>query len=212
MAAMRWFGIFAGLLLLLPPLMAVARPVSYADGWMFMQMNDHMEHAAVLHYSPTAYYAVGLRSEYQREDEDWVHTLVYNRLLQRWNAADSQGNLYLQSGLGMAEHAGDIEPAASVGLEADWESRRLYVAYENRYLYAGEVEKSFAHKVRFGFAPYLAGYDDLNTWLMVQVDHHPAGRDNVVVTPFVRLFTAEALGEFGVSNHKDVMLNLTLQF
>lgn len=179
---------------------------------MLMQMNDHSKHSVMASYSPTAQYAVGLRSEYMREDEDWVHTATYNRLLKRWNGADSQGNLFLQTGLGVAEHRGEIDPAASLGLEADWETRRIYFSYENRYLYAGDVEQSFSHKARAGFAPYVGDYDDIHTWLMVQIDHHPTERDNVMVTPFVRLFTQEVLGEIGISNKKDVMFNVTFQF
>jgi hypothetical protein len=191
---------------------ASARPVSYPDGWMFMTMNDHMEYSNMLSYSPTAQYAVGVRTDYMREDEDWLHTVTYNRLLKRWNAPDSQGNLFLQTGVGAAQHSDDIDPAATLGIEADWETRRIYFSYENRYIYAGNVERSFSHKARAGIAPYLGGYDDIHTWLMVQIDHHPSERDNVVVTPFVRLFNQELLGEVGISHKGDVMFNATYQF
>lgn len=179
---------------------------------MLMTMHDHMEYSNMVSYSPTAHYAVGVRSDYMREDKDWLHTATYNRLLQRWNAPDSQGNLFLLTGLGAAEHYSEVDPAVTLGLEADWETRRIYFSYENRYIYAGDVEKSFSHKARAGIAPYIGGYDDLHTWLMIQIDHHPAERDNVVVTPFVRLFTQQLLGEIGISNKGDVMLNATLQF
>jgi hypothetical protein len=194
------------------PVGAFARPVSYPDGWMLMTMNDHMEYSNMLSYSPTAKYAVGIRSDYMREDKDWIHTATYNRLLKRWNAPDSQGNLFLQTGLGAAQHGDDIDPAATLGLEADWETRRIYFSYENRYIYAGDVERSFSHKARAGVAPYIGDYEDLHTWLMVQIDHHPSERNNVVITPFVRLFTQEVLGELGISNKGDVMVNATLQF
>jgi hypothetical protein len=191
---------------------ADARPVSFPDGWMLMSMNDHMEHSFMLSYSPTAKDAFGVRSDYMRDEEHWVHTAIYNRLLQRWNAADSQGNLFLQTGLGAAYDGRNTDPAASIGLEADWETRRIYFSYENRLLYAGDVEQSFSHKARAGFAPYEGDYDDLHTWLMVQVDHHPKSDDKVVVTPFIRVFTQEVLAEFGISDKKDVMLNVTFQF
>lgn len=189
-----------------------ARPVSYPDGWMFMTMNNGSEYSNMLSYSATAQYAVGVRSDYLRKDQDWVHTLTYNRLLKRWNAPDSQGNLFLQTGAGAAYHGDEIDPAATLGIEADWETRRIYFLYENRYIYAADVERSFSHKARVGVAPYLGNYDAIHTWLMVQVDHQPNERDNVVVTPFVRLFTQELLGEAGISNKGDVMFNVTYQF
>lgn len=198
-------------LVILPP-SAQARPVSYPDGWMIMQMNDHMENSLMASYSPTAKDAVGVRTDYMREDEHWLHTVTYNRLLKRWNAEHSQGNLFLQSGAGFAEDHGDKDAAATAGIEADWETRRIYFSYENRFIYAGDIEQSFSHKARAGFAPYAGSYDDLHTWLMVQVDHHPQERDNVVITPFVRLFNTDALAELGISNKRDILFNLTLQF
>jgi hypothetical protein len=194
------------------PASAFARPVSYPDGWMYMTMNDHMSYSNMLSYSPTAYDAIGIRSDYMREDKDWLHTATYNHLLKRWNASDSQGNLFLLTGLGAAQHGDAVDPAATLGFEADWETRRIYFSYENRYIYAGDIERSIWQKARTGIAPYIGGYDDIHTWLMVEVDHHPSLRDNVVVTPFVRLFNQQALGELGISNKGDVMFNATLQF
>jgi hypothetical protein len=118
----------------------------------------------------------------------------------------------LQTGIGAAQHGDDVDPAATLGFEADWETRRIYFSYENRYIYAGDVERSFSHKARAGIAPYIGGYDAMHTWLMLQIDHHPGERDNVVATPFLRLFTQEVMGELGISHKGDVMFNATLQF
>lgn len=206
---MKWM--LATLIALLP-LASQARPISYPEGRMLMGMVDHTGSSLMASYSPTARDAVGIRSDYMSEDEDWLHTITYNRLLKRWNAADSQGNVYLLTGLGAAYHGDDSNPAGTLGIEADWETRRIYFSYENRYIAAGNIETSYSQKFRAGIAPYVGDYDDVHTWLMVQVDHHPALDDNVVVTPFVRLFNEDVLGEFGISNKKDVMFNLTYQF
>ncbi len=170
------------------------------------------ESAAMASYSPTARDALGVSSLYLRDDEDWIHTATYNRLLARWNKADSQANLFLLSGLGVAEHAGDTNLAGVIGMEADWETRRLYVSYENRYIYAGDIEQSYSHKARVGVAPYVGGYDDIHSWLMLQVDHQPDMGEEWVVTPLIRLFNQEVLGEFGISHKGDVMVNVTWQF
>jgi hypothetical protein len=205
-------NLFFVFLVVILPVKLQAKPVSFPDSWMIMQMNNHMAHSVEAIYSPTARYAFGVRSEYMREGEEWVHSGVYNRLLKRWNAPDSQGNLYMLTGLGVAQNRGDTEPAISAGMAADWETRRIYFAYENRYLHADNVSASFSQMGRVGFAPYVGGYDDIHTWLILQVNHHPELKDNIVVTPIIRLFNTSVLGEVGISHKKDVLFNITYQF
>ena len=191
---------------------ASARPVSYPDGWMLMSMNNASENSLMLSYSPTAKDAFGVRSDYRRDEKYWLHTAIYNRLLQRWNRPNSQANIFLQAGAGFGKKGSRAEPAASIGLEADWETRRFYLSYENRFIAAGSIERDFTHKARFGVAPYVAGYNGLHSWLMVQIEHQPDKSHSVTVTPLVRVFTTDVLGEIGISSKSDVMINLTLQF
>jgi len=63
-----------------------------------------------------------------------------------------------------------------------------------------------------GIAPYLANYNDLNTWLMFQVDHHPAKHDHFVATPLIRFFYKTYLLEVGYGSDNHVMVNWTVQF
>ena len=177
-----------------------------------MQMNDGFENSLMLSYSPTAKDAIGLRTDYMRNDDVLLNTLTYNRLLKRWNQPESQGNLFLLTGLGAAEGNGNIDPAATLGIEADWETRRIYFSYENRLIGSSAIDDSFSQKFRTGFAPYVADYDAVHTWLMVQIDHRPSHDDEITVTPFIRLFNTEVLGELGISSKKDVMFNVTFQF
>jgi hypothetical protein len=179
---------------------------------MAMTMNDHMQYSNQLSYSPTARDGVGGRVDYLREQDVWLEAATYNRLMARWNAPGSQANLFLLTGLGSAQQGDDSHLAGTIGIEADWETRRYYASYENRYLNAGSVERLFTQQARVGIAPYAARYDEIQPWFMLQVDHHPTMRDNVVVTPLLRLFTPQALGEFGISNRGDVLANATLQF
>lgn len=191
---------------------AQARPVSYAGGWMAMTMNDGMENSNLLSYSPTARDAIGVRSDYLRDDDAWMHAINYNRLLKRWNEADSQANIYMLSGAGVATR-GDTRGAVGwLGMEADWESRRYYVGYENRVIGSGVVEESFMQRARVGVAPYIANYDGWHPWLMLQVDHRPGNDNELVVTPLLRVFNSEVLGEAGISSAGDVLFNVTTQF
>ena len=61
-------------------------------------------------------------------------------------------------------------------------------------------------------APYLAKYNDLNTWIMFQVDHHPAKHDHFVATPLIRFFYKTYLFEVGYSSNQHIMVNWQIQF
>lgn len=177
-----------------------------------MQMNDHNKSSAHIHYSPTAKDSIGWRGELLREENTQLHTIQYNRLLKRWNMPNSQANTYLKLGLGAAEQDDNWDPAGTIGFAADYETQRIFVGYENRFLRAGDFQDGFTQSFRAGFAPYIGSYDDLHTWLMLDVEHQPEEQDNFIITPMARFFYHEYLAEIGVSEEKDVMLNWIVRF
>ena len=194
-----------------------ARPVSYPGGWTMMVMNNGDANSAHIHYSPTARTSVGVRSEYRREGEYWLNSVQMNNLLKRWNATDSQANFYLKSGVGIAysdegEFDGETDAAAFTGIAADWEDRRFFVSYENRYIEAGDIDDSYMQSSRIGVAPYIGNYGDLHTWLMLQVDHVPESDEKVSVTPLVRFFKGVHMMETGISNQGNVLFNYIARF
>lgn len=192
---------------------AQARPVSYKDGWMAMTMNDPWSNSAMLLYSPTATTAIGPFIEHYRDTDGELAGLQFNWLAKRWNNPDSQGNIYLLTGAGMANDDGDARMGGYIGTELDWEDRRYYISYENRYTAAGEdVKEEYQQKARIGIAPYVAEFGSLHTWLMLQVDHMPEDKDHVTLTPLVRLFKGPVLGELGISNHGETLFSLTATF
>lgn len=203
----------AAVALALATLPAQARPVSYPGGWTAMQMHDADATTLHLHYSPTVNYSVGYKAEYWR-DGDWqFHGLQLNNLLKRWNMPGAQANAYLKTGLGAALKGDDQTAAGFAGLAADWETRRYFTSYENRYTEAGgAVEGFFMQKARLGIAPYIGDYGVLHTWLMLQVVHMPERDDPVTVTPMVRLFKDVYMAEFGISHRGDVMANMVIRF
>ena len=176
-----------------------------------MQMNDHDSNSLHLHYSPTAKDSIGYYGELLREENIKLHTMQYNRLLKRWNMEDAQANAYLKVNLGAAENSNDWDLAARIGFSADYETRRIFFSYENKYTDAGSFD-AFNQTTRIGFAPYEAGYEDLNTWLMLQVNHDPEKRDNIVVTPLVRMFYGEYLWEVGYSDNDQILFNWIARF
>ena len=204
-----------GLCLLALP--AEARPVSYPGGWTAMVMNSGDANSVHLHYSPTAYTSVGVRSEYRRANEYQLNSVQMNNLIKRWNSKNSQANFYLKSGVGVAysdagDFDGETEAAGFTGIALDWEDRRYFTSYENRYIEAGDIDSSFMQSARVGIAPYIGDYGDLHTWLMLQVDHVPESDEQITVTPLVRLFKDVHLLEAGMSNQGDVLFNYILRF
>lgn len=192
---------------------AYAKPISYVNGFMVMQENDETGNTLSLDYTIDPKLAVGLYAKQENGGKEFktIGPQV-NTLIKRWNLPEGQGNIFNMSGAGVSRYHGDNEFSAWTGFLADYETRRIFTSYELRLMYAGDIEKSAWQRARVGFAPYVAGYDDLNTWLMVQVDHHPAKPDNVVVTPLVRFFYKTTLVEAGYSSNDRVMFNWLLQF
>lgn len=192
---------------------AQAKPISYVGGTMVMQENDETGHTVALDYTVTPKLAVGLYAKKEAGGDDF-YTVgpQVNTLIKRWNLPDGQGNIFNMTGAGITHDGSDNEASVWTGFLADYETRRIFISYEPRFMYAGDIDKSFWQRARVGVAPYLANYDDLNTWLMVQVDHHPTKDDNVVVTPLVRFFYKTTLIEAGYSSNDHLMFNWQLQF
>jgi hypothetical protein len=192
---------------------AQAKPLSYVGGTMLMQENDETGHTLNLDYTFNPHFALGLYSKYEiGGDEFWMAGPQLNTLLKRWNLPHGQGNIFAMTGGGLARQGSRNEPAAWLTLLADYETRRVFFSYEPRVMYAGNIEKSFWQRAYAGFAPYLAEYEDLNTWLLIRVDHHPAKPDAFVVTPVIRFFYKTIWLEAGYSSNNHIMVNWTVQF
>lgn len=191
-----------------------AKPLSYVGGTMVMQENDETGHTLSVDYTFDPHFALGLYSKYEinQNDEFWMAGPQLNTLLKRWNLPEGQGNLFLMTGGGEARQGNRNEPAAWLTLLGDYETRRLFFSYESRFTYARDIEKSVWQRAYGGFAPYLADYEQLNTWLLLRVDHHPAKHDHFVVTPVIRFFYKTIWLEAGYSSNNHVMVNWIVQF
>lgn len=190
-----------------------AKPLSYVGGTMVMQENDETGNTLTVDYTFDPHFALGL---YAKRDvggkEFYTIGPQLNTLLKRWNLPDGQGNIFSMTGAGAARQGSANEPAAWAALLADYETRRLFFSYEPRLMYARDIETSFWQRAYAGFAPYLANYDELNTWLLIRVDHHPAKKEAFVITPVLRFFYKTIWLEAGYSSNNHVMVNWTVQF
>jgi hypothetical protein len=192
---------------------AQAKPLSFVGGTMVMQENDETGHTLSLDYTFTPVTALGF---YIKQEENGKEILMltpeFNTLLKRWNLPNGQGNIFNMTGAGLAHYRGNNQPCLWTAFLADYESRRWFFSYEPRFVWDGDIEKSFWQRARIGIAPYLAKYKDLNTWLMLQVDHHPAKHDHFVTTPLIRFFYKTYLFEVGYSSNQHIMVNWQIQF
>lgn len=189
-----------------------ARPVSYPGGVTLMQTNEASVHGLHLHYSPTFRYSIGYKAEYWEKEDLQFHGLQFNYLVKRWNAPASQANLYFKSGVGQASVNEVRDIAAFSGIAMDWEDRRYFISYENRFFSAEGIDQLFTQKTRAGIAPYIGDYGDLHTWVMLQVDHEPEGDSPITVTPLLRFFKNEYLAEIGINDDGEGLFNLIVRF
>ncbi len=177
-----------------------------------MTENQGAEHNLDVIYTLTPHFGMGVHVATDTDDDITHIALAANGLLWRGNYPDAQANIFLLSGVGYSEDDHTSSALAYAGIETDWENRRFYTQYQNRYLYAGDVEKNFEQKVRLGVAPYIGEAGELHTWLIFQADHTPEEKENITLTPLVRMFYTTHLMEIGSSLDGDFLFNYTYQF
>ena len=189
-------------LLLLSPNLAAANPVSFKDGWGIMPATGKDWTDLTVNYSLTNRYAIGL-SEYFRRGSSSTATFdigQFNYLVKRWNEMDSQANIYASAGLGARRAStGDECFAAYTAIEANYETRRVYTLLSGESLWSTEENAFNRLRYRAGVAPYEAPFDELQTWLFVQVDYMPEFEETAEVTPLVRFFYNNYALEIGAS-------------
>ena len=198
---------------LLIPALAHARPVSYQEGVTLIQKNNVNRNSLLVHVSPTAKYSIGYRGEYWRDAGFQFHGAQFNRLLKRWNRKAAQANVYLKAGAGVIQDQDDTFALSGfLGFATDWENRRFFTAYENRIYDAGNIERFFFQRARVGVAPYVGDYGDLHTWFMLQVESNPEFNNEILITPVLRFFKGDYLGEIGVNQNGNPLLNFIIRF
>ncbi len=195
----------------------IARPISYPGGWTVMQSNNWELSRLHIHYSPEKNYSIGLSVEDFRQSDLYNINFQWNYLLNRRNTKNSQRNMYLRTQLGVISDDDRVEERIAMGFSLDWETRRYFLSYDNEVRYADVFDNgSFHQKARAGIAPYIAGYNKLHTWIMLQVEHHPEQPElkdtKFLVTPLLRFFKGSYLFEIGADNDSDVLFNWIVRY
>jgi hypothetical protein len=196
--------------------MAQAAPMGFAGSAMTMADYDESWRMLSANYALTRSDAIGaslseLRPQSAAQHETLTQ-LEYVRLLKRWNLSDAQANVWLFGGLGQLDR-GDAGShlAWSPGIQADYETTRLYAAATARLYRAGTVERD-QYSVRAGFSFYQASYDEPQPWLIVDARRMVGLYDGWEVTPMLRIIHKRFFIEGGVSDRGNLRANLMVTF
>jgi hypothetical protein len=191
---------------------AWAHPVIYKGGWVFQgsfmpEMNEMR-----VGYSVNSRLAVVSNSNYFKNNNDYQdYTLGVNFLAKRWLQQDSQGNIYLGVHGGYFADDNDEGEAYHSMVMADWESRVHYVVFKSKG-YFWDDKSEYDYMFRYGFAPFVAGMNTLQTWLILQAYYFEPQSQNVVLTPMIRFFYKNVLWEVGYSTRGQSFLTLMVHY
>lgn len=179
---------------------ANAHPVSFKDGFGIMPGYSLDRKELELNYSFTSDTAAAINLiEIEKSDSKLRFILPQvNHKFFRRNAPESQANLYGSLGLGGVREDGGSELAGIAAIQADYETRRIYTLIAGEHIQTDNLNLN-RFRYRFGVAPYLADFEDLNTWLIGQVEYTPQLDEEWTVVPMVRFFYSNYLLEVGAS-------------
>lgn len=192
---------------------AQAHPVAYegARQWISGVSGDAFN--LEFYQSYTARTAWGFHSmAFDRAENDGFAALQHNWLLKRWNLSDAQANIYAGLGAGAAKREGASAELAGVGFfRADYETRRIYTALEAKGM-ASEAFDRGVFSAEAGFAPYLAEFDELNTWFIIQAKHVTGMDGDVDIIPKLRFFKNNIFVEIGATHRGKPVASVMIHF
>ncbi|MFA6238216.1 MAG: hypothetical protein WC635_12860 [Bacteriovorax sp.] len=204
------------LLSMLFPVMGRAHPVAYADSNSIMAWNSKEMSDWVYTHTFTPYYSLSARAQRINtlEGERTFYFPHLSFLLKRWNELDSQANIYLSFGHGGEKIQKSFKDISFLAFETDWESRKYYVSFREEALltYKKNGRNLYLSKLRGGFAPYLAEFNELNSWFIVEVKKMNRGKESYDLTPYIRLFYHNVLAEVGFSHKGEAKFNFMVHY
>lgn len=181
--------------------LASAHPVSFKGGVGIMSYNSHKMNELQVGYSYN--HRLALAHSYLREAKSEFYIPRVNFLMKRWNETDSQANIYLSVGSGLEKFNLTNTPVHLGEFSIDWESRKYYTSLQHLYLRRDNTRNlalplaDYNHtKLRLGFAPFLADYEDLNIWFITQFDKHNEDTQ-IEALQFLRFYRKNVLWEIG---------------
>lgn len=195
---------------------ALARPISYAGGHMLMVEHEPDVDRFSYTYSPSYRWSVsagGVRADgLQRTDELELGYVRTSRLLHRWNLPAAQANAFVWGGVGQGRTALGDGLARHVGLQLDYETRRIYTSLVTE-LHEGDGWSHRFDTAAIGWAPYEHDIDRVATWVVLKgMRTTNAIDDGIKPVAVLRFFTTRWWLEVGADADgqplANVMINL----
>ncbi len=210
------FPLAAALALLAIAPSAHARPITYTGGTMLMaETTDDGSHASLTRsHSFRWATSVGVlrHDDLGRTGELDLEYVRVAHLVRRWNFPEAQGNAFVWVGAGHARTDVGSGFSPHVGLQVDYETRRIYTAF-NSDLYEGDGWSHRMDMVTLGWAPYEHDIDRLATWIVVRGTHTTNADDSGVVgQAFLRFFTPKWWLEVGADEDGQPLAGLMINF
>jgi hypothetical protein len=184
---------------------AQAHPVAFEGATAVQFFSDVRMREVQLYHSITSRHSLGTRYIRLGSGEEKRDLALggANWLLHRWNRDSSQANVYLGGALGNTWNTTRSGMTGLFEIDTDWESRQYYVAAQFRGIEPigkSRGERSiYSGYARVGFAPYVAEYGDIHTWVILEVDRMTRSGMSTQVTPLLRFFHRNVLFEIGRS-------------
>lgn len=208
---------FVILVLSLISIRSFAHPVIYSGGKALSSFNMSSYSDNQFLYSMNEKWATGLNHlRFTKDDKNTELGLVrLNHLLWRKNTENSQANIYLLSGVGMVDSEidkKDTREAYMGGVEVDWETRTIYTALKHYQFSSPALTDISMTQARVGFSPFESGFEQLQSWFMVQAMVMEKVDPKVIITPMLRFFYQNVLWEVGSSTRGEWMLNLMVHY
>ncbi|MES2768323.1 MAG: hypothetical protein V4596_04190 [Bdellovibrionota bacterium] len=202
------------------PRLVVAHPTSSQGTLSLMgEHSEDMSHYDVI-YSLKYWLGLGARMHQQRyllgKTDVALGTMGF--LLYRSNGEEHQGNVYLVGGAGNAwfkdldNNTLNDDFAYSTGIQADYETRKIYTLAKYENIKTKNDIISEYYELRAGFAPFVAGYYDLNAWFILQATMDRAESESIDLAPVIRLFYKNVLTEFGSTIDGNFIFNFMVHY
>jgi len=192
---------------------AAAHPVAFEGAYqlMFGTVGSVQTFELYRSYSPRA--AFGLHAmRFDGDEDEYFAGIQHNWLLNRWNFPSAQANVYAGLGAGLAGETGNgVSPAGIGFFRADYETRRIYTALDAKWVESLVVSRGI-FSASVGIAPYKAEFEQLNTWLIIQVEHVTGMEDPIEIIPKVRFFKGPYFIELGSTLRGKPVVNFMIHF
>lgn len=190
-----------------------AHPVTFEGGTVVMAEMSGPFQSYSAAYSPKWWLGVGAHTEVFDQTRLYS-SFHFGLLLKRWNMEEAQGNLYILGGPGyynerVQGQVLDEGGFTRMGVQADFETRRFYsnIRYTERRTFDGFEALDNLVDAAIGFAPYLAGYTELNSWFILRYMDGNRLQQPMLI-PMTKFFYKNYLWELGVSTRGEAMVNI----